>query len=60
MEEVGHTARCNSYLLLLSVETVECGTDTPIWEGERVSVDPTVETAIGLADIQVPVYINYN
>ena len=33
---------------------VESGSETPVtWPGKKVSVNPTMDTAIGLADIQV-------
>ena len=57
VEEADDTVKCNGYLLLVAVDSIECGTDTPVWEGERVTVNPTVETAIGLADIQVEICV---
>lgn len=42
------------YLLIMPSCDVESDTDTPArWTGKKVTVNPTMDTAIGLADIQV-------
>lgn len=42
------------YLLIMPSCDVESGSETPVsWTGKKVAVNPTMDTAIGLADIQV-------
>lgn len=42
------------YLLIMPSCDVESGSETPVtWTGQKVNVNPTMDTAIGLADIQV-------
>ncbi|XP_068698407.1 mitogen-activated protein kinase kinase kinase 4-like isoform X1 [Montipora foliosa] len=42
------------YLLIMSSHDVVSGSETPVsWTGKTVTVNPTMDTAIGLADIQV-------
>ena len=45
----------------MSSHDVVSGSETPVsWTGKTVTVNPTMDTAIGLADIQVHTLINQN
>jgi len=55
-EELGNQAVHDSsgYLLIMPSCDAESGSETPVsWNGKKVVVNPTMDTAIGLADIQV-------
>ena len=42
------------YLVVMpSVDSSDSDTETPTWTGETLTVNPTVDIAISLADIQV-------
>ena len=42
------------YLLIMPSCDVDSDTETPVtWTGKKATVNPTMDTAIGLADIQV-------
>ena len=44
----------SGYLLIMPSCDAESGNETPVsWNGKKVVVNPTMDTAIGLADIQV-------
>ncbi|XP_078375482.1 mitogen-activated protein kinase kinase kinase 4-like isoform X2 [Oculina patagonica] len=55
-EEFGDQVVCDSsgYLLIMPSCDTESGNETPVtWNGKKVVVNPTMDTAISLADIQV-------
>ena len=55
-EELGDQVVSDSagYLLILPSCDAESGNETPVtWSGKKVVVNPTMDTAISLADIQV-------
>ena len=55
-EEFGDQVVSDSsgYLLIMPSCDAESGNETPVpWNGKKVMVNPTMDTAIGLADIQV-------
>lgn len=44
----------SGYLLIMPSCDAESGNEMPVsWNGKKVVVNPTMDTAIGLADIQV-------
>jgi len=45
---------CSGYLLIMPSCDADSGNETPVsWNSKKVVVNPTMDAAIGLADIQV-------